>query len=251
MEFNIQRLWFLLKKDLRLLVVPTFLITSVIYFVISSINLLTLIGAHGPQNLDLFKNFLIFAYICAAIIGAISFEEIKKRNTRVEYLTLPASAFEKLSSKFISTMIIYPLLIVILYIIGANLINGVANLIYPDDIIFRPNPDHKWTLYTIGAIITSFFAYGSIKFNTGSFIKIILWLIAFALIFAFINFLFSIAMFPEFRNELFGMGQAQNNMHMEANPADHWVISFTKKAFYALPLLFWVMSYFTLKEKEA
>lgn len=250
MEFNFQRLLFLFKKDFRHLVLPTFLTTSLIFIVILGFNVLGLLDSHGPQNLDIFGSFLFFVYISLAIIGSITWEEINKRNKRIDYLVLPASTMEKTASKFISIMIVYPLLMVLLYMVLAPLVNGIAGVLYDGPIIFNYNADNKVILANAGLIITSFFAYGSIKFNTGSFIKIILWGLAVMGVFALISFIMALTLYPDLRAEVFGF-ESTIQRSMNVDPGEHWIPQLAIKLYYIVPLIFWTMSYYTLKEKEA
>lgn len=250
MEFNLQRLLFLFKKDLRNLVLPTFLTTTVIFVVILGFNVFGLLDSRGPANLDIFGSFLFFFYISLAIVGSISWEEINKRNKRIDYLVLPASTLEKTASKFLSVMLVYPLLMILLYIVLAPLVNSVAGVLYDGPITFNYNADSKLILANAGLIIVSFFSYGSIKFNTGSFIKIILWGLAMLGIFALISFIIALTLYPDLRAEVFGY-ETDLKRSMNIDPGDHWIPQLGQKLYYIVPLIFWTMSFYTLKEKEA
>lgn len=250
MEFNFKRLLFLFKKDLRYLIVPTFLITGLILAIILGLQLLGLLDSQGPVNIDFFSNFLVFAFISLSIIGSISWEEINKRNKRIDYLLLPASSLEKTLSKFISVVIVYPLMVILLFAALVPILQSLANLFYDGTITFNRAIDDKIILLNAGMIVVSFFAYGSIRFNNSSYVKIILWGLAIIGIFALISFLFAIALYPDLRAEVFGYESTlQRNMNVDTG--NHWIISLAKKLYYAVPLIFWTMSYYSLKEKEA
>ncbi len=250
MEFNLGRVLFLFKKDLRQLVLPTFLTTTVIFIVILGFNVFGLLDSHAPANLDIFGNFLAFFYISLAIIGSLSWEEINKRNKRIDYLVLPASSLEKTTSKFVSVMLVYPALMILVYIVLAPLVNSIAGLLYDGPITFNYNADSKLLLLNAGLIITSFFAYGSIKFNTSSFIKIILWGLGLFGIFALVSFVMALTLYPDLRAEVFGYDSTITRS-FNIDPEDHWVPKLAMKLYYIVPLIFWTMSFYTLKEKEA
>lgn len=248
MEFNIKRIGFLLLKDMRFLVVPTFLITAVIHFVITLINLFALFQSNSKTlSID---NFYFVFLIGLAVIGSISFDEVNKRNKRIDYLNLPASPIEKVSSKFLSVMIIYPILFIGISLLYHVIFLMFGNILFPTEFQMGSLDSNINYIIFWGLTIASFFTYGSIKYNTASFVKILLWLLLFIAIWAALNFLLGISLFPELRAEVFGYDHEYNRV-AKLNIKDHWVIDFIKRAYYLLPLLFWVLTYFALNEKEA
>ncbi len=253
MEFNIQRLTHLIRKDFLEIILKTIAIIALIFFVITTINLVIAgIGPNQGDQYDIFNTWLIMFFISCSIVGSISFEEINKRYGRIEYLSLPASSLEKISSKIINVAIIFPILMIVLYYLIYGYASGINNM-FGEFITLNNQPDEKqYILYTVGAIITAFFAYGSIKYNTASFPKIIVWGLAFAGMFAAIMFIYAFIMFEPLRAEILGYGHPPNQQVRTAdNVENHWVLSFAKKLFYFVPIIFWTLSYFTLKEKEA
>lgn len=254
MEFNINRLVHLLRKDFLEIILKSVAIISLILFVITTINLV--IAAFEPNqgnhSYDIFATWLGVFLISCSIVGAISFEEINKRPSRIEYLSLPASAIEKIASKIINVAILFPILMIALYYIiygYATAVNGILGEI----IRLNNEPDESiFILLTVGAIITAFFAYGSIKYNTASFPKIIIWALAFCAIFGVVMFIYAFIMFEPLRAEIMGYEQDYGRtMNSGQNIENHWVLKLFQKLFYFVPLIFWTLSYFTLKEKEA
>lgn len=248
MEFNFNRLGFLLLKDIRYLVIPTVLITSIIYFAINMINFIALFNSN-VKTLTI-DNFYFTFIVSLAVIGSISFDEINKRNKRVDYLNLPASSIEKTISKFLSVMVMFPLLFIGVSLIFHFIFSISGNIIFQDSFQKEFFDSSLVQIVFWGLTIASFFTYGSIKYNTTSFVKIILWLLIIVGIWAGLNFLMGLSLFPELRAEIFGYDHDYNrvtNLYIK----NHWIIRFIKNTYYLLPLIFWVLTYFALKEKEA
>lgn len=251
MEFNIKRIISLLKLDLKHLVIPTLLIVSLIFFVISIINTFALYDHQGSTHIDNYPSIMVFLYISMAIMGAISFTEINNRGNRIAFLNLPASAIEKTISKFLATMIAFPILFSMVTTVMTYLFNAIAKWLVSGKVTFSHLPDDPWTLFTAGLIICSFFAYGSIKYNTASFAKIIVWGLALFALFALGSFIFGLLIYPEIRATVFGYEYDSVVISTDENVENHWIIKFVIKFYYVVPLLFWTLVYFTLKEKEA
>jgi len=256
MEFNIKRLGLLLRKDLFDIVLKSLGIVGLIFFVITTFNLViaNFIADNGPRHYDIYATWISVFLISCAVIGSISYEEVAKRPTRIEYLNLPASTLEKTGSKFISAGIIFPIMMIIMYYIMYAYASGF-NAIAGNDLVINNQPDvHQHIIWVVGAIIVSFFAYGSIKYNNASFPKIIIWGLAMLVAFGIIMFLYGLIMFPELRAEIFGNGEMNNQLHnnnQDPNIEELFIVRLVTKLFYIVPLIFWTFSFFTLKEKEA
>ena len=253
MEFNINRLRLLVTKDFKELLFKTLGIISLILFGIITFNIV-MSWFHGYPNgrsFEMIPAFLMTAFIGCAIMGSTSFEEINKRPKRIEFLNLPSSALEKTLSKFLTVAIAYPLGMIILYYLLSVYANILTSIGGSELTISHSLDETALNLFTIGSIIIAFFAYGSIKYNTGSFIKIIIWGFALFAAFAAISFIIAFITFPELRAVIFNQNVEDNLVHTDENIENFWVISLVKKLFYITPLIFWVLSYFTLKEKEA
>jgi len=251
MEFNINRFINMLKLDLRFLVAPTFLISTFVFFVILSINILALYDSHGTQDIEFNSNYMFLFFISLVVIGSISFKEVGKQNERVNFLNLPTSTLEKTLSKFLSTSVIFPILLIAVFFVFSPLFEGFARAIFSGELIWENTIENKKILFITGLLLTAFFAYGSIKYNTISFVKIILWLIVFIAIIAALNFLLGISLFPELRAEVFGLEHDYNRTTSNENMNSDFIENLGMTAFYLSPLVFWVLTFFALKEKEA
>ena len=252
MEFNLNRLKLLLAKDFMELILKTTGIVALIFFVVTTFNLVISFFANGDRHsYDIFSSWLGIMFVSCSIIGAVTWEEIKKRPSRIEYLALPATVGEKTISKIISVAIVFPILMIGVYFIVYGYAT-LGSLLIGDRLHLNTEMDGNGVkLFAIGSIITSFFAYGSIKYNTTSYPKIIVFgLFGFAL-FLLISFIIAFVLFPELRAAIFGNLQEGENVETTGDPGDWWLIKFLKNAYYLVPLIFWGLCYFTLKEKEA
>lgn len=253
MEYNIKRIGLLLNKDFKEMLLKTIAIISLIFFVIITINLvISYFNVNSnAHNFNIYGTFIGMFMIGCTIMGSITWEEIAKRPRRIEYLSLPASTAEKLSSKFITSAILFPILMIIMFFIMRGYAEGM-NSILGGRLRLDNFPDfEQYKLFNVGAILTAIFAYGSIKYNTASFPKIIVWALAFFAAFVAISFVLGFIIFPEMRHAIFGFDEPRAQIHTNDNIEDFWLIGLLKKLFYIVPLIFWGMSYFTLKEKEA
>jgi len=257
MEINIQRIFHLLKKDWKDLVVPFFKVIVIIFLFLTIIPVIAN-KQNQMMSLSFSYNFISFLLISAGIFGSLSFAEISKLSTRVEYLTLSASNIEKTISKAITVLICFPVLILILYSLCYYLLYGIAQVInfeFNHMLLFEHDNLLLYLLLT--GLISSFFSYGSVKYNNNSFVKIIIRLLLGFLIWVLILFLSGLIIFPELwvevKHELFGI---ERTVHYSGNPPnisnDFWLFHFLKFAFHYLLLPFiWVLIYFEIKEKQA
>jgi len=210
---------------------------------------------NNPSNdqFTAYYQFVFFFLISSTVLGTITFWEVSKSSDRINYLTLPSSTLEKTTSKFISTMIIFPLLMIFLYIVSFNFMKLFTNSMTDHEFVlqlFGNEPKISLTLLLSGIII-SVFSYGSIRYNNASFVKIILRIAVMIAILAAFIFLMALVIIPEFRALVFGITYEQPVMQSTNVNNDHWFISLSKMGLYFIIPLFWTLSYFSLKEKEA
>ena len=69
-------------------------------------------------------------------------------------------------------------------------------------------------------------------------------------VFALISFIMALTLYPDLRAEVFGF-ESTIQRSMNVDPGEHWIPQLAIKLYYIVPLIFWTMSYYTLKEKEA
>ena len=258
MEISIKRLIHLLKLDFKKIfgdqILKVFGVFLFIYIIGNAINLIII----NDNDVDqLYYQFISFLLISSIVIGTLVFIEMKKANERVAYLSLPASLLEKLVSKFTISMIVFPIVMIVMYTIGFYIIKYSTLLFTDKDLVFTymrsKNTANIKEILHVCFIILSVFAYGSIRYNNTSFVKIIIRLFVMVLIALLISFIFAIILIPPFRAEVFGQPYGSPVLHSNSNINDqHWFPQLAIFSYYYFIIpVFWLMTYFTLKEKEA
>lgn len=198
--------------------------------------------------------------IGALVFGVNLFHEISKDSTRTTFLSIPISTAEKTIAKFIMLAICYQVMMIVLYIVSYYFV-FLVDLTLGINVMEPLFPDMGWPFFYsfhISLILGSFFAFGSIKFNTFSFPKIVIWLVFFAIGVSIIMIVTAIALFPELREfilqsiigneELEGFQLLSNSASLE----DSWPWKTARFVWYFLliPVL-WIMIFLHIRDKEA
>ena len=190
--------------------------------------------------------FNIFLFGGGLVFTSMIMWEFRTAAGRAQYLTLPASNFEKLLTRFIYTLLVYPL-----FIFAIFFIIGVSGKVYSDTttLWFFMSSTLKLFLVLHAALLLA-----SVWFNNYSGPKAFLYSFAlFFILVIIISFLFRIVFYDAFE------GFAMFNEDIKIEPTE----AFQKQVenFYApvlekllwigLPVFLWIVSYFKMKEKEA
>lgn len=224
------------------------LINILIFFAILLLSALPYIFGTGRASLEMHSNFIGVIIIGGIIVGALSFSELFKRHSRINYLNLPASATEKVLSKAFVYIILYPLVMFLSFLVFKGIFLGIQNVTGGRiSITDSFEMEMKYLIPTILLCISVFF-YGAVRFNTYGFVKTIVLVLLTVLFLAGFTFLCSYITFPELRMAIAG----EHVMHMGPEPdlGNHWLIKFFKILFYLAPLIFVGLSIVCLKEKE-
>ena len=128
MTLNFSRFLQLLKIELQGNFKKNVLINILIFFVILLLNTLPYIFNLRSANVDIHANFIGIIIIGGVITGTLSFSELFKRHSRINYLNLPASATEKVLSKASVYIILYPLAMFISFLIFKGLYLGIEEM---------------------------------------------------------------------------------------------------------------------------
>ncbi|MBK6543877.1 MAG: hypothetical protein IPO78_12425 [Saprospiraceae bacterium] len=252
--FSLKRIGWLGKKEFYESFLPHFKILTI---VVSSIILIrcvieyfrdTFNESGGIVSFDYEGVFIVFAFIYTINI----FNEFKLLSTRADYLTLPATAVEKVFTKWLFVNVIYwigvALVYTVFYWIQKLVIGGLIGRPFGSFDLF--NPDNLRGLQYL-IIVFSVYFFGAATFNTGAWYKVIFWGILLSLVYMLMVFLCAYALFPELRAELHGQTYVNSNIPIDLFLEDYWIIKFAK--FFILYLaapFFWFMTYLKIKEKE-
>ncbi len=119
--------------------------------------------------------FFQLLFIGGFIITSLAFREARQNGSGIFYMTLPASAFEKLVSKLLATSVGFALGSLVFYTATAAVSEGVNRLIFGVGHGFF-NPFDVQVLKAVGLylILQSVFLLGSIWFKKTAFVKTVL-----------------------------------------------------------------------------
>ncbi|MCC6817030.1 MAG: hypothetical protein IT267_11505 [Saprospiraceae bacterium] len=191
------------------------------------------------------------AFLCI-IWASISFVEIINTSGRQHYLSIPASHFEKLLSKWFTISLILPILFIILYIVYAYLctvginIFSSRNIDQPSFVIKDIIQGFSWLI-----VVQSIFYLGSISWPKYSLFKTIL--------FAFATIV-SIGLISAFFVKLIFIGNNPNGGFISFSEQDlelnfNWITQENLRLLFKISavvgsLFLMTVAYFKLKEKE-
>ncbi|WP_141655465.1 hypothetical protein [Roseivirga seohaensis] len=203
-------------------------------------------------NMDVYYNDMVFSlheylfvlslYISGFIFTGSSFIRFRSKQGTIDYLMIPASNSEKFSSEVLLTTLVYPSFFLLSYWLFSVIVNGVLNNI--SQAFFMPfsfNIAPYGLDYMVYFFIQAIFLFGAASFQRAPLMKLILWalLIAavIALIFyvAWLNFDYSKGTDELAMNKIF-YSSLVYNWHFLTIPVG---------------LVFWLLAFLKLKEKEA
>jgi len=247
MSFSKSRFMQLIKRDLiyykksnwiGLICIP---ITIVMIFYLQEIT-----EEHAFSHNFWSSWYYIFLFIGGAIFTSVCMWEFKTPSGRSQYLTIPASNFEKLFSRFLYTLIIYPLFIMIIFWLIAVLGN-----VYEDSktmSYFLFSPFKFYVVFHASVFLIALW------FNNYSGAKAMLYSVAiFFIVVLFTSILFRIV----FSEAFDGFLMFNENIRIEPNKAfqkqvENVYAPILEIIFlWGLPIFLWVVTYFKMKEKEA
>ncbi len=250
-SFSLKRIGWLGKKEFFESFLPHFKIMSIV--LAGMLFLKCLIAYFSNDNVHVSGiegMFVIFAFIYTVS----SFSEFKHLATRADYLNLPATAGEKVFTKWIFGNVFYWIaafaLFLLFYLLQHVIIGVLMNKNFD---VYEYNfldPELYKGLYFIIVIFSVYF-FGAACFNTGAWYKVILWGLIAAMAYMLIVFLFAYALFPDMRAALHGVEVESQYAPVDLILEDFWLIRlgefFIK---YLAAPFFWFMTYLKLKEKE-
>lgn len=248
MVLNFKRLSQLIKIELNQNFKWSILIIGLIYFVLAFLNIIEYFFEGGRADVDIHSLFISVTIIGGIIIGSSSFGEISKRHSRINYLNLPASPTEKVLSKALVNLILFPLVMFGLFLVQKLIFGGLSNItngaIYHSQ---RFDIEFSILVATILFIISIFF-YGSMRFNSYAFPLTVVWVVLFCLAVAAFAFLMALIIYPELRQAI--AGNPPSVEFYGPNMEDHWLINMFQFLFHIAPLVFVGLSIVCLTEKE-
>lgn len=202
------------------------------------------------------ESFGAMLMITGFIYTSYSFFELSESSTSMTYLTLPASNFEKFASKWLFSTLGFYLVFLIGYsifaFIGINAVSAMTNFKTES---YAPFAETNWLLTKLYFVLSSIFLLGAITFKNYHAPKTVLSLVAFNIFLGVMTYLIVRVVFFEYFE---GWEPVRNVVNTEIRPNQNMEAFVTGPLktigklllWVGLPLFFWTVSFFKLKEKE-
>jgi len=247
------RFFYVLKRDINLVIRPIITIGGAGLGVLLILNFFVLSQSPIPESVDFYNEaFSSVLVLGGLIMTSMCFKELKSKNSRLSYLMLPASTMEKMLSMWLLTAVGYALLVWIGFVGFSFISRHLSEWIFmrsfaPFEPFAQEDVLNEIRSYWVAHAI---FFLGAVMFNAYAFPKTILSLIGVFFVFAITGAVFFRLIFFEyftgftaFMNDItfhtrfddFLQNQAPNWIELIAQ----WVVA---------PFL-WVVTYFHLKER--
>jgi len=257
--FGIKRFYLLLKRDVFIQYKTYLTGLGAIFCILFIVNIAS-IASYNVWNFNLVF-YPLTLFIGGFVFTSLCFIELNQAQSRIFYISLPASSLEKLLSKLLITNIGYVTVSSILYFIFSvivflfnSVIFGFAHEIF--------NPFHPVILNCIRIylITHSIFFLGAVFFRKNAFLKTIVSLFVIALVYAVyilgissLMYIFSsFSRHIYFSFDLFKNFSQNGIVYPSVVRVIAGILLYTIRIlfwFFLAPLL-WIISYFRLKEIE-
>ena len=250
--FNPQRMWWVLKRDFLTSLRPALIVFGGFFGVLLIINTL-MVWSMDANDMD--ENFHLVFYALTmygggAILTSRAFGELHRPLSRISFLNLPASTFEKLLSMFLLTAVGYGLLIWLVYPLYVLIVNGFTDAIfgrYMSPISWTDT----WVLFHLRLylVVNSVFLLGAAIFNRFVLPKTLISILVIEILLFALGMLILRIVFIDVE-DLFNSRPPQPSKSF-INFAENTLWSWAQQFFWWLVApFFWVVTYFKLKERE-
>ena len=246
--FNLQRFLYIFRRFLFLNYKNMLIAFSAISGVLIFIAVLTSIG---DRNIDQ-ESFIVLSYIALFIGGFIitstAFSEMHKPEKSLNYIILPASAFEKVFSAYLTTTIIFLFVATAFFYASWYIDSALAFLLTktPFETMNFFNAGF-WKIIGIYLVAQPIFFLGAIYFKGHNFIKTLLALAVLSFVNSIIQSLLSLLIFGDliFNNEIQGADWTGSEDFLL-----NLVSTIKIVGFYIIPPFLLVVSYIRFNERE-
>jgi hypothetical protein len=259
--FNIKRFGLLLRKDFYTHYKTYLIALGAIFSILFIINISSIVSYHSWNFNSVFYPLTLF--ISGFIFTSISFRDLDRDESRISFLTLPASVLEKFMSKLLITSIGYVIVSLALFFIFSVAAFLISHLIFGySHPVFNPLSKDIGHCIILYMIMQSAFLSGAVYFRGNAFFKTIV--SAFVICIIYVIFvalvLYVIYIIMSHKGHMF---VASDKLSIELllnlrNSSDSIIKSivtiFTRTIDiffrYAFAPLMWVIACFRLKETE-
>lgn len=204
---------------------------------------------------------VIWFYLLMIVGGLIRtsnvFSELHKPEKSIQFLTLPASSFEKLLSAWLNTTVLFTIISIVAFHIAYPLSMLFSAWWFKTSVEWVNIFEYEiWKVIIGYFLIHTIFLFGSVYFKGKNFFKTIFSLFVLFLVFSIYHSLVGSAAMHEITTLLFEENSVDPSEVISAPGLEEYVNSTLQpimKAlfYYILPTFFLVLSYIKLKEREA
>lgn len=256
LEFNPNRLWQLLKLEATTKNKRALMVFAAALGVLLLYQFLLIYNRdHDAYNWinETFGGLLIFGGL---LYTSYSFSELTDNSTSMTYLTLPASNFEKFVSKWLFSTVGFYVVYLVGYSIFAFIGLSLANTVFDfKGESFAPFVEENLICTKVYFVVSSIFLLGAITFKSYHAPKTVLSLVGLTMFIGSIAYLIVRVVMYDFFD---GWAPIDNAANVNLRPNQSMVdfmegpfVTIMKWLFWlVLPLFFWTVSFFKLKEKE-
>ncbi len=248
--FNINRFGNILKRELHSNLKHNLLIIGAMYSIFTIISFLVFQFGETPTDQELLDGFHLWIFgvmlfVGGVFIASLSFIDLRSKMKAHFYLLIPSSTFEKFLANLVITLVGYMIFMIVSYFIYSSIFNWVVNAAYgiPFKAIDFSNNELLIAIHVF-IFVHSIFYLGSVSFKKS---PLILTPIATFIIISVLMILSQIIkkiIFPDI------------NIEAQVDAANmEEFFNFYKDIgkvilYYALPPIFWYITYLKLNEKE-
>lgn len=207
---------------------------------------------NGANAWDKMNNFYVAGFIISGIfLSGMAFTNFRNKEKTMNYLMLPASTLEKLISELLLTTIVFAIVYTILFFVfnlAASLVASIYGLPTNFVNLMDLNVLEGFMYYVI---FQSIFLAGSATFRRAPlFFTLFSLFVAWIAVFIFVVII-STSLKGEFENLAFNNFNIGPNTFPKEDIENHILVQIPKYMFYYLTApLFWLVTYFKIKEKE-
>jgi len=252
MQFSLSRVKRLLYRDWIIYKKPA--LYAIFLIVLSSLFIFWLPLIEDHNNYEIYETgfwagwYFSYMFIGGILLTSIIFWEFKSAAGRIQYLSLPSSNFEKLISRSIYPMIVYPILLTLILAVVVKAANTILNS--------EPLGSRFWEVYPFAmggyiSLVTLMLVFGIALNKYVAPKSIIISMISFFIFIAVFFLIFRLTLFEMFDGFKFNDKYSidwDNDSDLETSKG---LIAFVKFVIWiVIPGFFCTVAYFKMKEKQ-
>lgn len=190
-------------------------------------------------------------FIAGFFISGMAFANFRNKEKTMSWLTLPASTSEKLISEWLLTTIVYIIAYSAIFYVFNLILILIGNVFNFEVSFINIFTKETLTLFLHYIIIQSILLAGAATFKKVPLFFTISSLFIAVIIISFFLTLIAMVINGQFEAFNFNVNKIQGN-NFSYNLENHWLIQIPKIMYYYFTApIFWIYTYFKLKEKEA